>query len=54
MISVIRISLMLANSFNLSGSGVTIYHARKTFMESFVFSLSKVNTETETKTNLAI
>ena len=36
MISVIRIYLMLANSFNQSGPDVTIYHARKTFTESFV------------------
>ena len=33
MISVIRIYLLLANSSNQSGPGVTIYHARKTSTE---------------------
>ena len=53
MISVIRIYLLLVNSFNQSGPGVTIYRARKTFTESLVFSASKANT-LRLKTNLAI
>ena len=53
MIIVIRIYLLLANSFNQSGPSVTIIHASKTFTESFVFIPSKANTP-RLKTNLAI
>ena len=53
MISMIRIYLLLANSFNQSGPGVTIYHARNTFTGNFVFIPSKADS-LRLKTNLAV